>query len=105
MRAHGAGVWAGAGSLSPADRLSIPAEFTAALDSWKSPGGELLEQVVRGAGSIRRAATMIDIPAGTLSAWVRAHRQRGTWPAFTRQGSRNLVAMIPVMILLAFVPS
>jgi hypothetical protein len=63
-----------------ADPLGMPEELTVAVDSWDAMTGELLAQVVRAAGSIRRAACVLDVPRSTLGAWVVNHRQRGTWP-------------------------
>jgi hypothetical protein len=63
------------------DPPGMPDEFTIALDSWDAMEGELLAQVVRAAGSIRRAARVLDVPRSTLGTWVVNHRQRGTWPA------------------------
>jgi hypothetical protein len=51
-----------------------------AVDSWAAMTGELLAQIVRGAGSIRRAAKVLDVPKSTLATWVKQHRERGTWP-------------------------
>ena len=51
------------------------------LDSWDHMEAALLAQIVADAGSIRRASKVIDVPRSTLSAWVRMHRERGTWPA------------------------
>lgn len=66
---------------SDAGRSGIPDEFTVALDSWDAMKSKLLAQVVCAAGSIRRAARAIEVPRSTLSAGVRQHRERGTWPA------------------------
>ncbi len=63
------------------DPPGMPDEFTVALDSWDAMEGELLAAVVRGAGNIRRAARVLDVPRSTLGAWALNHRQRGTWPA------------------------
>jgi hypothetical protein len=63
-----------------ADPIGLPDRFTVPIDSWQVMIGDLLAQIVRGAGSIHRAARMFDVPKSTLSAWVRQHRERGTWP-------------------------
>jgi hypothetical protein len=51
-----------------ADPIGLPDRFTIPIDSWQIMTGELLAAVVRGAGSIRRAARVIDVPKSTLSA-------------------------------------
>jgi hypothetical protein len=63
-----------------ADPIGLPDRFTIPIDSWAGMTGDLLAQIVRGTGSIRRASKVIDVPRSTLSAWVRMHRERGTWP-------------------------
>jgi hypothetical protein len=50
------------------------------LDSWENMAAALLAQIVADAGSIRRTSKVIDVPRSTLSAWIRKHRERGTWP-------------------------
>src|SRR5262249_26300554 len=62
------------------DPPGMPDQFVIGLDSWDAMTGELLAKIVRGAGSIRRASKVIEIPRSTLSVWVIKHRERGTWP-------------------------
>ena len=50
------------------------------LDVWEIMVGDLLAQIIEDAGSLRRASIVIGVPRSTLSARVRAHRERGTWP-------------------------
>lgn len=50
------------------------------LDSWDHMQSDLLAQIVGDAGSIRRAAKVIDMPRSTLSAKVKACKAAGTWP-------------------------
>jgi hypothetical protein len=73
------GIGARAGKIDPLGQ--IPDEFTVALADWDHMTADLLSQIIYAAGSIRRAALVIDVPRSTLSAWVRMHRERGTWPA------------------------
>jgi hypothetical protein len=49
--------------------------------TWAIMVGQLLAQAVRDAGSARKAASVLGVPRSTISAWVRRHRARGTWPA------------------------
>lgn len=63
-----------------ADRPTLKAEYTVRLDDWSHMEASLLAQLIADAGSIRRASKVIGLPRSTLSAWVRGHRERGTWP-------------------------
>jgi hypothetical protein len=51
--------------------------YTLPLDSWARMTGELLGQIIADAGSIRRAAKVIDVPRSTLGQWVKQRRERG----------------------------
>jgi hypothetical protein len=64
-----------------ADPIGLRDRFPIPRDSWAAMTGDLFAQIVRGAGSIRRVAKVIDVPRSTLSAWVRVHRERVTWTA------------------------
>jgi hypothetical protein len=63
------------------DRPTLQDEYVVRLDSWDHMEASLLAQVIEGAGSIRKAAKVLDVPRSTLGAWVRRHRERGTWPS------------------------
>lgn len=54
--------------------------YSVRLDSWENMHAALLAEIIADAGSIRRASKVIDVPRSTLSAWVREHKHRGTWP-------------------------
>lgn len=58
----------------------MPDEFTIKIGDWDHMRADLLCQIVSGAGSLRRAAKIIDVPRSTLSAWCRDLRERGAWP-------------------------
>lgn len=73
---HGAGM-----RVIGVDPPGMPDILTVGLDSWDAMTGDLLAQIVRAAGSIRRAARVIEVPKSTLAMWVRKHREAGTWPA------------------------
>ena len=62
-----------------AERTMRPT-YTVERDTWASMEAALLAQLVADAGSIRRAAKVLDLSRSTLSRWVREHRDRGTWP-------------------------
>lgn len=62
------------------DPPGIPDEFVIAIGDWAHMEADLLAQIVRAAGSIRRAARLLEIPRSTLGRWVVEHRERGTWP-------------------------
>ena len=63
------------------DPPGMPDQFVIGLDSWEAMTGELLGHIVRHAGSIRRAAAILDVPRATVGAWVVKRRRLGTWPA------------------------
>lgn len=64
-----------------ADTPTMQKTYTVRLDSWDHMKADLLAQIVADAGSIRRAAKVIDMARSTLNEWVRRCRERGTWPA------------------------
>jgi hypothetical protein len=55
----------------------VRGSYTIELDSWARMTGELLGQIVADAGSVRRAAQVIDVPRSTLGQWVKQRRKRG----------------------------
>lgn len=50
------------------------------LGTWANMTGQLLDAVLRDAGSARKASKVLGVPRSTLGAWVRRHRARGSWP-------------------------
>lgn len=46
------------------------ASYTVRFASWDEMTAELLEQILRDAGSIRSAAKVIGVPRSTLGSWV-----------------------------------
>jgi len=57
------------------DRTSVREFYTVRLDTWARMEAELLGRIVTDAGSIRRAAKLLDVPRSTLGA-----RMRRAWP-------------------------
>ena len=62
------------------DPPGMPEALVVVVDSWAMMTGAILFKIVDGAGSIRKAAKVIGVPKSTVTAWVKRHRERGTWP-------------------------
>lgn len=66
--------------LAQVDPPGMTGLYCVRLDDFHHMEADLLSQIIHDAGSIRRAAKVIDMPKSTLAARVRGHRERGTWP-------------------------
>lgn len=64
--------------LSPKPR--VRQVFQVRLDSWSRMQAWLLRQIIEEAGSIRKAAKVLDVPRSSLGRWVQSHRDCGRWP-------------------------
>lgn len=57
---------------------SLQTQYVIALDSWAIMRADLLLQILTDAGSIRKAARVIDVPRSTLGAWFRKLKVSGS---------------------------
>ena len=58
------------------DPPKLRSHYTVEMGSWRSMRAELLAQVITDAGSVRAAATVLDVPRSTLSNWFRQTKRR-----------------------------
>ena len=63
-----------------ADRPNMCDAYTVRLDSWDHMKASLLSQILRDAGSIRKAAGVLGVPRSTLGAWIKTAKREGAWP-------------------------
>jgi hypothetical protein len=51
--------------------IGVSEFYTVRLDSWERMAADLLAQVTADAGSVRKAAKVLDVPRATLGAWMK----------------------------------
>jgi hypothetical protein len=51
--------------------IGVSEFYTVRLDSWERMEADLLKQVIADAGSVRKAAKVLDVPRATLGAWMK----------------------------------
>lgn len=52
--------------------VGVSESYTLRLDSWERMEADLLKQVIADAGSVRKAAMVLEVPRPTLGAWMKA---------------------------------
>lgn len=66
--------------LSEETETTMSDRYTVERDTWAAMKADLLAQMLRDAGSVRKLAREIGVPRSTLGSWVTAAKRDGSWP-------------------------